>query len=72
MGRKRALTDEQVKQVRHSWRYNTQEWILYRRNPQRYDKPHALTMTDLAARFRVSPGVIQAVIDRKGAYADER
>ena len=67
-GRKRALSDEQVGEIRHQWDYNTKQWQLYRRNPQRYDEPQPLTLSDLARRYKVSPGVISDVIDKKGAY----
>ena len=69
-GRKRALTDEQVDEVREAWMANVRQWQRYRSNPNHWVKPENLSMGDLAARFRVSHGVIQNVIDRKGAYCD--
>lgn len=68
-GRKRALTPEQVDEVREAWMANVRHWQRYRSNPNHWARPENLSMSDLAARYRVSHGVIQHVIDRKGAYA---
>jgi hypothetical protein len=67
-GRKRALTQEQVYEIRHAWIDNNNQWAEYRSNPNRYTEPRNLSMTDLAARYRVSAGVIQHVIDHTRAY----
>lgn len=69
-GRKRALTDQQVAEVRRSWSYNNYLWQVHRMNPALSKKPINMHFTDLAARFDVSAGVIQHVIDRKGAYSE--
>ena len=65
----RKLTDEQVLEIRRAWSFNNYLWQVYRMTPALSDKPINLSMTDLAVRYRVSQGVIQHVIDRKGAYA---
>ena len=70
-GHKRALTDVQVLDIREAWWRNNQAWHIYRSNPNRYNEPMNLKLQDLATRYRVSAGVIQHVIDRKGAYTDE-
>lgn len=67
-GRKRALTDEQVDMVRHSWTANDKAWQIHRSNPSYNPKPIHLTVGDLAKRFRVSEGVIADVINHTGAY----
>ena len=70
-GRKRALTQVQVLDVRAAWWRNNQDWSVYRSNPNNLPEPHNLQLQDLATPYRVSAGVIQHVIDRKGAYTDE-
>lgn len=67
-GRKRALTDDQVFEIRGAWQVNNEAWHKYRSNPNNMPEPHNLKLQDLATRYRVSAGVIQHVIDRKGAY----
>ncbi|KPL26820.1 MAG: hypothetical protein AMJ72_12295 [Acidithiobacillales bacterium SM1_46] len=67
-GRKRALDDHQVEEVRHAWSSNDREWQEYRKRPCGRP-PHHLTISDLARRFRVSEGVIADIINREGAYA---
>lgn len=67
-GRKRALTDEQVAEVRDAYKANDLAWQQYRSNPSHHDQPFDLSCGDLAVRFRVSEGVIRNVLDRKGAY----
>ncbi len=69
-GRKPALSDEQVGEVRHAWRQNDLTWQAYRAHPGDFHFQEPITMhySDLAVRFRVSEGVIRDVIDRRGAY----
>lgn len=69
-GRKRALNDEQVEEVRHAWKHNSLTWQAYRAHPAdfHYQEPINMHYSDLAVRFRVSEGVIRDVIDRRGAY----
>lgn len=69
-GRKRALSDQQVGEVRHAWEQNNLMWQEYRAQPSLYNfnEPMRMHNSDLAVRFRVSEGVIRDVIDHKGAY----
>jgi len=75
MSRKRALTDEQVLEIRHAVRENARQWREYRlhQGSHFYDdpEPHHLSMTDLAARFKVSPGTIQNAFWGRGAYSQK-
>ena len=66
-GRTRALTDTRIEEVRYAWSQNDMAWQWYREHSG-YEKPHHLTMADLAKRFRVSEGVIADVINETGAY----
>ena len=67
-GPRRKLSDEQVEECRAIWQENDLAWQRYRSNPHENQQPINMKLTDLAQKFRVSPGVIQHVIDRKGAY----
>ena len=66
-GRTRALTDTRIEEVRYAWSQNDMAWQWYREHSG-YEKPHHLTIADLAKRFRVSEGVIADVINCTGAY----
>jgi hypothetical protein len=66
-GRTRALTDTRIEEVRYAWSQNDMAWQWYREHSG-FEKPHHLTMADLAKRFRVSEGVVADVINRTGAY----
>ena len=68
-GRKPALDDETVEEVRRRWANNDREWQEYRKRPCGRP-PHHLTLSQLARSFRVSEGVIADVINKEGAYRD--
>jgi hypothetical protein len=67
-GRAPALSIPETEEVRNAWRENDLLWQRYRAYAHKFDKPHQLTVSDLAIRFRVSEGVIADVINREGAY----
>jgi len=67
-GRAPALSITETEEVRNAWRENDLLWQRYRAYAHKYDKPHHLTVSDLAIRFRVSEGVINDVINHEGAY----
>ncbi len=67
-GRTPALSIPETEEVRTAWRENDLEWQRYRAYAHKFNKPHHLTVTDLAVRFRVSEGVINDVINHEGAY----
>lgn len=67
-GRAPALSITETEEVRNAWRENDLAWQRYRAYAHKFDKPHHLTVCDLAIRFRVSEGVINDVINHEGAY----
>jgi hypothetical protein len=67
-GRAPALSITETEEVRNAWRENDLLWQRYRAYAHKFDKPHHLTVSDLAIRFRVSEGVINDVINHEGAY----
>lgn len=68
-GRKRALDDEQVEEIRTLWKRNMeglQEWRRHSYDPY----PGEINMETLARWFDVSSATIGHVLDKTGAYAE--